>query len=136
MPAQAPVKQYLWEHEHNFKGEELDLSNTFSKELKPPFVKRLKEPPWIGREWDELMPVMITGRHLYMRPLTTEDIEKERGMAGGFRESSSNGKWREPVTSQRGEGSQHQQRFQQETEGGGSVETEAECEADQEGSDH
>ena len=82
------------------------------------------------------MPVMITGRHLYVGPLTAEDIEKERGMAGGFRESSRKGKWREPVTSQRGEGSQHQQRFQQETEGGASVETEAEFEADQQGSDN
>ena len=43
--AEAAIKHYLWKSEHNFKAEELDLSNTLSKELKRPFVKRLKEPP-------------------------------------------------------------------------------------------
>ena len=134
--ADRAIKHYLWKSEHNFKAEELDLSNTLSKELKRPLVNRLKEPPWIAREWDELMAFMITGRHLDMGPLTAEDIEKEQSMPGEFKESSSTGKGREPVTPQRGEGSKRQQRSQQQTEGGDSVEKEAEYEADEEGSDH
>ena len=82
------------------------------------------------------MPFMITRRHLDVGPLTAEDIEKEQRMPGGFKESSSKGKGREPVTSGRGEGSMHQQRFQQQTVGGDSVEKEAEYEADEQGSDH
>ena len=57
------------------------------------------------------MAFMITGRHLYVGPLTAEDIVKEQEMPGGFKESSSKGKGREPVTPQRGEGSKRQQRF-------------------------
>ena len=79
------------------------------------------------------MAFMITGRHMYVRPLTAEDIEKEQGMPGGFLKSSSKGKERKPVTPRVGEGSKHQQRFQQQTEGGDSVEKEAEYEADEEG---
>ena len=78
---------------------------------------------------------MITGRHLDVGPLTAEDIKKERGMPAGFKESASKGKAREPVPLQRGEGSKRQKRFQQQTEGGDSVEKEAEYEADEEGSD-
>ena len=113
--AEAAITHYLWESEHNFKAEELDPRNTLSKELKRPFVNRLKEPPWLAREWDELMAFMITSRHLDVRPLTAEDIEKEQRMPGGFKESSSKGIGREPVTPQRGEGSKRQQRFQQQT---------------------
>ena len=51
------------------------------------------------------MAFMITGRHLYVGPLTAEDIEKEQRMRAGFKQSSSKGKGREPVTPQRGEGS-------------------------------
>ena len=68
---------------------------------------------------------MITGRHLDVGPLTAEHIEKEQRMPRGFKGSSSKGKEREPVTPQRGEGSKRQQRFQQQTEGGHSVEKEA-----------
>ena len=82
------------------------------------------------------MAFMITGRHLDMGPLTAEDIEKEQRMPGGFQETSTKVKGREPVTPQRGEGSKCQQRFQQQTEGGDSVEKEAEYEADEEGSDY
>ena len=32
--AEAAIKHYLWKSEHNFKAEELDLSNTLSKGLK------------------------------------------------------------------------------------------------------
>ena len=78
---------------------------------------------------------MITGRHLDVGPLTEEDIEKEQRMPGGFKELSSKAKGREPVTPQRGEGSKRQQRFQQQTKGGDSVEKEAKYEADEEGSD-
>ena len=48
--AEAAIKHYLWKSAHNFKAEELDLSNTLSKELKRPFVNGLKDPPWIARE--------------------------------------------------------------------------------------
>ena len=82
------------------------------------------------------MACMITSRHLDVGPLTAEDIEKEQSIPGGFKESSSKGKGREPVTPQRGEGSKRQQCFQQQTEGGDSVEKEAEYKADEEGSDH
>ena len=58
------------------------------------------------------MALMITGRHLNVGPLTTEDIEKEQRMLGGFKESSSKGQEREPVTPQQGDGSKCQQRFQ------------------------
>ena len=98
--AEAAIKHYLWKSEHNFNAEELDLSNTLRKELKRRFVNRLKEPPWIAREWDELMAFMITGRHLDMGPLTAEHIEKEPSMPGEFKESCSKGKGREPVTAQ------------------------------------
>ena len=74
--AAAAIKHYLWKSEHNFKAEKFDRCNTLSKELKRPFDNRLKEPPWIAREWDELMAFMITGRHLYVGLLTAEDIEK------------------------------------------------------------
>ena len=67
----------MWKSEHNFNTEELDLSNTLSKELKRPFVNRLKKPPWLDKEWDELMAFMITGRHLDVGPLTAAVIEKE-----------------------------------------------------------
>ena len=50
LQAEAAIKHYSWKGEHNFKAEELDLSNTLSKELKRPFVNRLKEQPWIARE--------------------------------------------------------------------------------------
>ena len=46
------------------------------------------------------MCFMITGRHLDVGPLTTEGIEKEQGMPGGYTESSSKGKGRVPVTAQ------------------------------------
>ena len=71
------VKHYLWKTEHNCTAEELDQSNTFGKELKPPFVNRLKEPPCIAKAWDELMAFMITGRHLDVGPLTAQDIKTE-----------------------------------------------------------
>ena len=74
--AEAVIEHDLWKSEHNFKAEELDPSHTLSKELKRPFVNGLKEPPWIAREWDELMAFMITGRHLDVGPRTAEDIEK------------------------------------------------------------
>ena len=96
--AKAAVKHYLWKTEHNFKAEELDRSNTVSKELKGPFVNRLQDPSWIHMEWDELMAFMIPGRHLDLVPLTTRDIDKEPGMPGGFKESSSTGKGHESVT--------------------------------------
>ena len=75
--AETAIKHYLWKTEHNFKAEELDLRNTLSKELKRPFINWLKEPPWMAREWDELMAFMITGHHLDVGPLTAEDIKKE-----------------------------------------------------------
>ena len=93
--------------------------------MKCPFVNRLQEPPWIAKEWDELMASMTTGRHLDVGPLTAEDIEKDQGMSGGCKESSSKGKGREPVTPYRGEGSKGLQCFQQHTEGTESVEKEA-----------
>ena len=136
MLAEAVIKHYLWKGEHNFKAAELDLSNDLSKELNRPFVDRLKESPWIARECDVLMALMITGCHLYVGQLTAEDIEKEQRMLVGFKESSSKGKGHEPATPQRGEGSKRHQRFQQQTEGRDSVEKEAQDEADEEGSDH
>ena len=57
-------------------------------------------------------------------------------MVGGFEESSRKGKGSEPVTLQRGEGSERQDGFQQQTEGGDSVEKRAEYEAHEKGSDH
>ena len=134
--AEAAVQHYLSKTEHNYKAEELDLSNALSKELKRAFVNRLKEPPWMAREWDVVMAFMITGCLLDVRPLTAEVIEQEQGMPGGFEESSSKGQGREPVTPPRGEGSKRQHHFQQQTEGGDSVEKESEYEADEEGSDH
>ena len=77
------------------------------------------------------MRFMITGGHLDVWPLTAEDIEKERSRPGGFKESSSKGKGREPVTLQRGEGSKRQQRFWYQTESEDSVEKQAEYEADE-----
>ena len=68
------------------------------------------------------MAFMITGRHLDVGPLTAEHIENEQGMPGGFKESSGKGKGGEPVTAQQGERSKRQQRFQQQTEDGDSVE--------------
>ena len=35
--AEAAVKQYFWNIEHNFKGEEFDMSNILRKELKRRF---------------------------------------------------------------------------------------------------
>ena len=99
--------------------------------MKRPFVNRLKEPPCIAREWDELMAFMISGRHLYMGPRSAKDIEKELGMPGGLWESSSEGKGREPVTPQQAEGSKRQQRFQEQTAGRDSLQKEAEYIADE-----
>ena len=82
------------------------------------------------------MAFMITGGHLDMRLLIPVDIENEQGMAVGFHESSSNGKERKPGTLQLREGSKRHQRSQQQTEGKDSVETEAEYDADEQGSDH
>ena len=79
---------------------------------------------------------MITGSHLNMGPLTSQDIEKEQGMSGGFKESLSNSKPHKPVTLRHGEGSKHHQRSQQQTDGEDSVETEAAYVADQQGSDY
>ena len=45
LQAEAAVKHYFWETEQNFKAEELDLSNTLSKELKRLFVNRVKDLP-------------------------------------------------------------------------------------------
>ena len=64
---------------------------------------------------------MITGRHPDVWTMTADDMQREQGMPGGFKESSSKGRGREPVTPQGGESSKHQQRFQQQTEGGDSV---------------
>ena len=102
-------KHYLWTREHNFKVEELDLSDTWSRELKYQLVNRLTKAPWITREWDELMAFIITGRHVVVVPLTGEDIEKDQGMPGGLKELSSRCKGREPVTPQCCEGRKHQQ---------------------------
>ena len=82
------------------------------------------------------MAFMITGCHLYVGPLTAEDIVKEQRIPGGFKESSRTGKGREPVTPQRVEGTKRQQRVQQQTEGGDSLHKEAEYEADEAVSDH
>ena len=57
-------------------------------------------------------------------------------MGGGLKESSSKAIGREPITPQRGEGSKGQQRLQQRTQGGDSVEKEAEHEADEAGLNH
>ena len=57
-------------------------------------------------------------------------------MLGRFDESSSKGKGSESVTLQREEGSKRQERFQHQTEGGDSVEKQAEYEAYEQGSDH
>ena len=81
------------------------------------------------------MAFMITGRHLYVWPLTAEDIEQEQGLPGGFKQSCSKGKVRERVTPQREGGRKRQLRVQQQTEGGDSVEKEAEYAADEDGSD-
>ena len=132
--AEAGVKHYLWKTEHKFKAEELDLSNTLSKELNCLCINPLKEPHRISRDWDELIPFMITGRHLDVGPLTAEQIEQEQGMPVGFDESSGQGKGGEPVTEQQGERSKRQQSFQQQTEGRDSIEHEAEYEVDEEGS--
>ena len=43
MLAEAAVKHYLYKTEHNFKAEELDLSNILSKQLKRPFLNGLNE---------------------------------------------------------------------------------------------
>ena len=40
--AEAAIKHYWWKREHNFKADELDLSNILCKELNRPFVNRLK----------------------------------------------------------------------------------------------
>ena len=112
------------------------MRNTCTKEQKRAFVNRLKEPLWIAREWDKVMAFMISGRHLDVGLLITEDMENERGMAGGCEESSSKGKGREPVTRQRGDGSKRHLRIQERTEGGDLVEKEVAYEADEEGSDH
>ena len=77
------------------------------------------------------MAFMITGRHLVVGPLTAEDIEKEQEMWVGFKASSRKGKAGIPVTPQRPEGSKCQQRFQHQTKGEASVETEAEFEANE-----
>ena len=76
--AEAAIKHYLWQSEDNFKTEEFDLRNTLSIELKRPLVNWLKVPPWIAREWDELMAFMITRRHLDVGPLTAEDMRKSK----------------------------------------------------------
>ena len=76
------------------------------------------------------MAFMNPGRHFDVRQLTVEDIEKEQGLPGRFKESSSQGKGGEPVTPQRVQGSMRQQPFQHRTEGGDSVEMQPECEAD------
>lgn len=44
--------------------------------MKRPFGNLRKEPRWIAREWDELIAFIITGRCLYVGPLTAEDIDK------------------------------------------------------------
>ena len=46
---------YLWQTEHNFKAEQLDLRYTLDNEFKRFCVNRLKEPTWITRDWDEQM---------------------------------------------------------------------------------
>ena len=94
----AAVKHNFWKTEHEFKAEELDRSKTLSKELKSPFINRLKDPPWIAKYWDELMAFMIMDRHLYVGPLTTEDVETEQAMPAGFKNSSSIDTGREAVT--------------------------------------
>ena len=134
--AEAAAKHYFWKMQHNFIAEELDSSNTLGKELKRQLVNQLKEPPCIARESDELMALVITGHHSYMRLLIVEDVDKQNGISGGFMESSSKGKGRKPVIPQRVAGSKLQQRLQQATEGADSVEKDTECEPDVEGSDH
>ena len=44
------------------------------------------------------MAFMSSDRHVNVGPLTAEDIDKEQALPGGFKESSSKGKGREPVT--------------------------------------
>ena len=53
----------------------------------------------------------MTGSHVDVGSLTAEDIEKEQGMSGGFKKSSTKGKGREAVTPHCGEGSKRQQPF-------------------------
>ena len=77
------------------------------------------------------MAFMIYSRHLDVGPLITEDMENEPGMAGECEESSSKGTGREPVTPQRGDGSKRHLCFQEQTEGGDSVEKDVEYEADE-----
>ena len=44
------------------------------------------------------MGFMITHYYLDVGPLAADDVEKDQGMLGGFKESSRKGKAREPVT--------------------------------------
>ena len=133
---EAVVTYYFCKTEHEFKAEDLDLSHTLSKELRSPFVNWLKELRWMAEQADELMACMICGRHLDVKPLTSEDIEKKQGMPGGFEAMSSKGKECLYITPQRGEGSKRQQRFRQQPEGGDLVAKEPQYEADEQGSDH
>ena len=130
------MKHYFRKTEHNFKDVESALGNTLSKELKRLFVNLLKEPLWIAKQWHELMACIITGSHLYVAPQAAEDIEKEQGIPGGLKESSSKDKGRESVTSHGVEACKRRQRFEQQTEDGDSFQKQAEYKADEEGYDH
>lgn len=54
------------------------------------------------------MCYMITARHLDVGPLTAEDIAKEQGMTGRFKESTCKSEGRVPVIPHVVAGSEHQ----------------------------
>ena len=82
------------------------------------------------------MGLIIIGHQLEVRRPTFEDIEKEQGMPGGFKESSCKGTGCESVTLQWREGSNGHQRFQEQTEAVDSVEKGPQYKADEEGFDN
>ena len=109
------------------------MGNPLCNQFQSRLINGLNKPPGIATGWDEVMTLIITCRHVYVPPLTTDDIENGQGMPVRIRELCRKDKWREPITLQRCKGNKSPQRFQQQTDGGHSGANTAECAGDEQG---
>lgn len=64
----------------------------------------------MAREWDDLMALMLTDRHVDLESLTADNIVKEQVEPVESKKSSRKAKGHQPIILQCGEGSKRQQR--------------------------
>ena len=63
---EATTKYYLWNTTIPFESEDLELTTVLMERLKRPKISQLTEPPWVLKEWDDIMSFILCGYHLLL----------------------------------------------------------------------